>query len=62
MSELDEPRRRSNWKDASEHKAAPLVPVCPHCDCPTLQPERDDAGRWVCPCCARVFGTRSKTS
>jgi ribosomal protein L37AE/L43A len=29
-------------------------PQCPHCDS-TLKPERIDAGRYVCTCCARIF-------
>lgn len=29
-------------------------PPCPWCDT-ALQPERLNAGRWRCPCCARIF-------
>jgi hypothetical protein len=30
------------------------TPECPHCDT-KLKPERLDAGRYLCPVCARIF-------
>lgn len=30
------------------------VPDCPHCKT-AMKPERIGAGRYVCPCCSRIF-------
>jgi ribosomal protein L37AE/L43A len=30
------------------------MPTCPNCDT-NLQPERLNAGRWLCPSCSRIF-------
>ena len=50
---MDAPRRRSNWKQASEARAQRAPEKCPHCD--TVDPPEWVTRGWLCPCCARVF-------